>query len=414
LRGRERQNFLEIAQQWLAAVDAELDRLSAEEGDVKQIPNPYLAPNPLGDRSEMFMGRHAAARLLEEHFLRPDDSAPIVLYGQPRIGKTSLLRNLEQRLTPDLIPVYVDMQRSAQVESTAGLLFNLAKTMSQQLIARGIHVRPPALAEFASEPCIVFDGFLDDLERAIRAPQQNLILALDEFEEIEKKLHGGTLNESLMSYLRGMMQNRRGIRLLFAGTHTLDEMISGMWTPYFRSAVPCRIGYLDEESARKLITNPIKEFPLEYEPAAVDQLIEQTHCHPCLIQLICSVLVDQQNARKSHYAANEDVTQAIDTVIKETGEYVFRGIWDWIPSNEQRRLAVLAAHEPLNETQLTATLPHTPIESAAMIERLVENELVVRDTTGCRFQVALLRRWVNRHAARTGLVTELALHTTPR
>lgn len=405
LRGRERQNFVSIAQGWLAAVDAELDRLTREDGEWQRVPNPYLAPNPLGERSEMFLGRHVAARFVEEHFLRAGESAPLVLYGQPRIGKTSLLRNLEQRLTPDLLPVYVDMQRSAQVESTGGLLFNLAKSVAQQLVARGVHVAPPALDAFAREPFIVFDEFLDAVERAIGAPEQRLILALDEFEEIEKKLNRGTLSEDLMAYLRGMMQNRRGIRLLFAGTHTLDEMISGLWTPYFRSAVPCRVSYLDEASARTLITNPIKEFPLEYDADAVDWLIEQTHCQPCLIQLTCSVLVDQQNARKSRHAAMEDVEQALDQVVKETGEYVFRGIWDWIPAGERDVLMQVAlATEPAAVAALAHALGKPEAEVRGAVERLIEAEVLLRTTPDtCCFQVPLLRRWVARRAARQGL-----------
>jgi|SRR5712692_8531477 len=48
----------------------------------------------------------------------------------------------------------------------------------------------------------------------------------------------------------------QGIALLFAGTHTLDEMIQDYWIPYFRSAVPCRVSYLNGPDARRLITNP--------------------------------------------------------------------------------------------------------------------------------------------------------------
>jgi AAA+ ATPase superfamily predicted ATPase len=403
LLGRERQNFIEIARRWLAAVDAELERLSHEDGAVEKIANPYLAPNPLAASSEMFFGRHESFRFVEEHFLREGETAPIVLYGQPRIGKTSLLKNLDQRLTTNLISIYADMQRSAQVESTGGLLFGLSKTIGQQLIPRGIHVRQPSIDAFASEPFIVFDNFLDEVERAIRAPENRIILALDEFEQIEKQLTAGKVSADLMDYLRGTMQSRSGIRMIFAGTHTLDEMVSGLWTQYFRNALSCHISYLDEDSARSLITNPIKEFPLNYEPEAVDLLVGQTHCHPCLIQLTCSVLVDLKNAQKSRHTSIADVKRAFEKVLKEAGKNVFPGIWGWIPSGEQKLLAMLASSEPATVTQLALALARPEAEVKAMVERLVENELLTRNEEGCRFQVALFRQWVSRHVARMGL-----------
>ena len=85
----------------------------------------------------------------------------------------------------------------------------------------------------------------------------------------------------------------------------------------------------------------------------------------------------------------------------------FRGIWDWIPAGEQRLLAVLAAREPLSATQLWEALALPRAEVAAMIERLVDSELVARDPAGCRLQVPLLRRWIARHAVRTGLQAAL-------
>ena len=91
-------------------------------------------------------------------------------------------------------------------------------------------------------------------------------------------------------------------------------------------------------SARGLITNPIANFPLNYDPEAVDHLIAETRCHPCLIQLTCSALVDLKNEQKSHHATIEDVEQALDEVLKLSGRYVFEGIWEWIPKDERNLL----------------------------------------------------------------------------
>jgi len=334
----------------------------------------------------------------------------MVLTGQPRIGKTSLLCSLDKKpLPPNLIPVYVDMQRSGLVESTGQLLANLAKAISQGLASHGIRVSQPAAKDFAAEPFSVFDDFLDEVEQAARPSERReahrIILALDEFEVIEQKLTEGKVSKDLMPYLRSMMQHRREISLLFAGTHALDEMIGELWIPYFRSAVPHRVSYLDEASARKLITSPIPNFPLNYDPEAVNRMIAETRCHPCLIQLTCSALVDLKNQQKSHHAKPDDVEQALDQVLKHTGRYVFEGIWEWIPKDERNLLMFAATNEPATVPQTARALTMPEAKVNGIVERLIEAEVLLRaeDRAGFRFQVPLFRRWVVRYAARAGM-----------
>ncbi|MGH9766131.1 MAG: AAA family ATPase [Blastocatellia bacterium] len=403
MRGKRSQTFARIARQWLGVVNAEIVRLTDEERATDRIPDPYTPLDPLKSGSEIFLGRANAYRFIEDRFLREGRNATIVLYGQRRIGKSSVLRNLEVRLTTNLIPVYVDMQRSAAVESTGGLLFNLADAISRALVQRGVRLKQPALNDYAAEPFIVFGKFLDEVEEAIHAPENRLILALDEFELIEDKLTTGKVSLDLMPFLRNMMQHRQGVSLIFAGTHTLDEMISDYWIPYFNTAVPLRVSYLDEGSARKLITQPIDDFPLKYEPEAVDLLIEQTRCHPCLIQLTCQALVDMKNEHRSRHATVEDVEQSLEKALDN--DYALRSLWDWVPENERPLLAHVASAEPASIKQVARALSEAEAKARAMAEHLVKAEILMREGEEpvYRFQVPLFRRWVARHAALTGI-----------
>jgi hypothetical protein len=209
------------------------------------------------------------------------------------------------------------------------LLFNLADAISRALIERGIHLKQPALSDYATEPFIVFGKFLDEVEEKIHAPENRLILALDEFEAIEQ-------------------------------------------IQYFNTAVPCRVSYLDEASARKLIIQPIDDFPLNYEPEAIDLLIEQTRCHPCLIQLTCQALVDMKNGQPSRHATVEDVEQALKKALHN--DYALRGVWDWVPEDERPLLAWLASVETASIKQMARALLKPEAEARAMAEHLVKME----------------------------------------
>ena len=75
--------------------------------------NPYIAGNPVGD-SPAFVGRDDVVRDVLRVLRRPQDNA-IVLYGQRRIGKTSILQHLRVQLPEEgpYRPVYFDLQYKA-------------------------------------------------------------------------------------------------------------------------------------------------------------------------------------------------------------------------------------------------------------------------------------------------------------
>src|SRR5262245_10245080 len=92
--------------------------------------NPYIVGNPVKDRAS-FYGRQDIFREVMQ-VLRQRDSHAIVLYGQRRIGKTSMLLQLEQRLAQEgeFTPIYFDLQDKAS-KSIMELLYELAQHISR-------------------------------------------------------------------------------------------------------------------------------------------------------------------------------------------------------------------------------------------------------------------------------------------
>jgi AAA+ ATPase superfamily predicted ATPase len=70
--------------------------------------NPYDFNNPITN-GRLFFGRADVFQWLEEQLQTPAE--PIVLYGSERIGKTSLLREIERgRLGANYLTIYVDVR----------------------------------------------------------------------------------------------------------------------------------------------------------------------------------------------------------------------------------------------------------------------------------------------------------------
>lgn len=112
---------------WALREAARKLRSQAEKDAEGLILNPFRAGDPLSDAEgpELFRGREAAVREIENVLADATRSASLQLLAPRRAGKTSLLKMLP-RLLPDTICVFFDLQRHP-AESVAAFWSNLAE-----------------------------------------------------------------------------------------------------------------------------------------------------------------------------------------------------------------------------------------------------------------------------------------------
>ncbi len=94
--------------------------------------NPYIAGNPVGG-GEAFIGRADVLRDVLRVLKSPNENG-MVLYGQRRIGKTSVLQELAASLLQKgpYAPVYFDLQDKAAL-SLDNVLHQLAEQILDKL-----------------------------------------------------------------------------------------------------------------------------------------------------------------------------------------------------------------------------------------------------------------------------------------
>lgn len=98
--------------------------------------NPYVAGNPV--RGQNFFGRADVLERVAQELRNPGVSA-IVLFGQRRIGKTTVLLRLQENLPKDeFLPIFFDLQDQAR-KRLGNVLSDLAETMAD---AAGIEPPP--------------------------------------------------------------------------------------------------------------------------------------------------------------------------------------------------------------------------------------------------------------------------------
>jgi hypothetical protein len=387
--------FYPIARQWRQLVADHLQGLTQAAEGSQEIDNPYIVGVPLTARQEIFVGRTDIVARIEQLLLDPR-RPPLLLYGQRRMGKTSLLRNLGRLLPRSIVPLFVDGQRVALAGDYADFLYNLASEMTRSARQQRHLALPPVRYEtLTPNPFTCFNEWLDGVEQSLREQgYKTALLALDEFEMLDSALARGRFDETdLLSMVRHMIQHRAGFKVMLAGSHPLAEF--HRWASYLINVQVVKIGYLAPDEARHLIERPIKNYPLLYQPQASQRVLELTRGHPALTQLLCYEIVTLKNEQKpaSRWRVDRsDVEAAIPRALN-SGSFFFADIEQ--NQVDQAGLHLLRELAACGEGAAALRRPG-PIELDPPLQHLLQRDLIEPADGGYRFQVELIRRWFAR------------------
>lgn len=403
--GAYARRFYPIAEQWQKLVTTHVQELVQAAERNQEIDNPYVVGAPLTQQQEIFVGRTSIIARIEE-LLAARDYPPLLLYGQRRMGKTSLLHNLKWLLPFRIIPLFVDLQGPVSNASNhAGFLYNIAKLMVKSAADQGVQLPDLPLAVLTPDPFTFFDDWLDTVERTLLAQgRETILLTLDEFEALDAALTRGRLDEdAVLGMVRHIVQYRTRFKVLLAGSHTLEEF--QRWASYLINAQTIHIGYLHDAEATQLIEQPVRNFPLRYLPDARQQVMQLTRGHPYLVQLLCAEIVNLKNAQAAdirRLARPVDIEAAIPETIN-TGDQFFMDIKrNQIDADGLAVLYALAqqgANQALSCADLLCQLPNEE-RLAAALEQLRQRELIEEVNGRYSFQVELIRRWFAQNAVR--------------
>lgn len=386
--------FHPIAVQWWQAVFDYTQNLAEIIERRQEIDSPYVIGVPLNEQQEIFVGRTDIGSRIEQLLLdkrRP----PLLLYGQRRMGKTSLLNNLGQLLPSAIVPLYVDLQGApASASDYAGLLYNIARAMIDAAQKqRNLLLPLLSRAQLNKDPFTNFDEWLDQVER--RLGESIALLIFDEFEALDNAIHKGRFDgDDILGLLRHLIQHRLRFKLLLAGSHTLEEY--HRWASYLINVQLVQVSYLKEEEARHLVEQPVKDFALRYEPTASQHVLALTRCHPFLVQLLCAEIVaykNEQNPSMRRFAVLADVEAAVPEALK-SGSFFFADIErNQVDDAGRAVLRCMAAQGEGHATTRVLLAQACPVDLDVTLKRLSQRELIELSGDGYRFQVELIRRW---------------------
>ncbi len=401
------------------------DQIAIIEKEEKymEISNPYVPGIPLRT-PDMFYGRDDLLKDIETTLKMTDKTHVLILHGQRRTGKTSILYQLKIRLGSDFLPIVLDFQgippvprtvskNMSQDLGTVGFFHWMAFEIWRELSERNTEISEPKQSEFAQNPAFHFRNiFLRKIQQ--KFGDRRLILMMDEFECIDSRIREGKIDKDVLDFMRNLMQHHERMDFVFSGTHQLEDMSADYWSVLFNIGLYHKISFLERHEAVRLICDPVKEY-LKYDRLAVEKILEMTAGHPYFIQLVCYYLINHQIKEKQNYTTIEDVNDVLREVVV-AGTPHFQYIWNGLTRFERIILLVMAkilsSQSVLTETDVIKYLRQYHFETSEKrvketLEGFLRKGVINRKMIGhYRFKIELIRLWCEQNKELSEIMEE--------
>jgi Tol biopolymer transport system component len=355
--------------------------------------NPYIPGQPV-DKPELFFGRRDVLVSIREHLLK--GRRVFVVSSAPRMGKSSLLRQLPYHLTDEFVPVRLDLL-DEDAQNLDWLLWRLAEIIDRQVSQQvGVASLNPGLADFEGNTNYLLERFWPQIRDSLG--NRCLILMVDDVDHLE--LGEDDLLGQLITVLEAGRERDDGLAMILTMSVVLQERLMRRHARLFGGALTYTLGPLASEDATRLITWPV-DGVLAYDYGVARRIIEITSGQPYYLQLLCFEVFNR--CAVAGWVNQRDVDLVVEDLVgREITD--FRQIWDESSPQEQAVLAALVSQRGARGiatvqevgTILDKTGARAGREQVSRaLERLAERGILERlGALSYRFRVALLRDWL--------------------
>ncbi|HEU4406639.1 MAG TPA: ATP-binding protein [Polyangiaceae bacterium] len=371
-RRYELERLHQTARLWLEVLRDDGRKLAREEAEHPQVPSVFVAGPALTldrpDARSLFKGRSDLVDLIS-HDLSPGRRGVLLLFGQRRMGKTSLRNWLPTFLGTGTTVVSVDFQ---------ALSGHSQRHLPHRVVLDALTLQLPDLGPPPDSPHWGDAlAWLRQVDESLG--ERRVLIVIDEVERVEDGIRDGWCQTDFLDFLRAAGDALGRIRVLLLTAYPLIRL-GPHWADRLVSVTTRSISYLDESAARELICCPVPDFPNIYPDGGVERILGDTRGHPFLIQKLCDELCRLLNQRGGRGRATHwDIDKAVDRVLVDAD--LFDELW------RQRTEA---------EKELLRRLARTP-EAAApdpVQRQLLRDGYLEKNGDCVQIVVPLFRTWI--------------------
>ena len=319
-------------------------------------PSPYIVGNPV-DQEHMFFGRSGIMDRIRRQLGGSDHANVILLEGNRRTGKTSILRQLSKKdALSGWVPVYCSLQDVDSI-TTHNVFRLLVLKTGWALVDAGVETWIPGIPRpdsgnpfklafrtalgHAFSDGHPFETLELYLSTAIDAAKPlRVLLMLDEFDKLQEGIDGGITSPQVPENIRHLLQHQPGLVAIITGSRRLKRLREEYWSALFGFGYRIGVSALPREEAGRLVTEPVAG-QLDYAAQARDHLVDLCACHPFLVQSLCSRVFDQA-ATGSERTINLDMVERAASEMVQDNEH-FQTLWEYAGSERRRLILALCA-----------------------------------------------------------------------
>ena len=369
--------------------------------------NPPYAINPIREKKNLY-GRDSVLAELELHV---SNETSTFLWGQKRVGKTSVLQVLASKLNErgDIACIVLRMGELTSLHE-GQLGHTVAKRLTNTV---GVQRDIPKEDEFRAG----MGRLVPYVEELAHETDRKMLIIIDEFDDLNAAFYLGERGKQFVKALRSLSEV--GLTFMFVGSERMNSIYhshSADLNKWVNSSLD-RIEV--DADCEALVIEPVAG-KIEYEPDAVKRIVEYCRGNPFYMHLVAGKVFQRCAQERRTFVGTSDFDYVRRSLVRELGPTNFAHFWEDVPvldPNDKRRsvamnclfLACVATlgsggYESLDdlvEAQGQLGLEaheRLPSQDFPEVESsLVRRKVVSRQRTGvraCMVELPVFREWL--------------------
>ena len=169
------------------------------------------------------------------------------------------------------------------------------------------------------------------------------------------------------------------------------------WTKHFVNVERIKVSFLRPHNARDLISRPVSAHSTRtiFAEEVAEEIIRVTHCHPFLLQALCSNLIDHLNDVSQEQARKQDIAQSIEEIFENRKDYFWN---QWQRSSDGQKQCLLAIHA-LGKASGVQIAQQSQLNTQSVYEaldQLRERDVVLKDQQQMyQLAVPIFAQWID-------------------
>lgn len=276
---------------------------------------------------------------------------PVVLHGQPRVGKTQMLHSLSNMLPSQYVPFVITLQGN-KLDNLGGFVYDLAIQLNYGLKSyhqfnhdNNEHIQELQLGNYQfinGNSINGFHQFWNDLRQTIK--QHHLVIMFDEIEHLLGMPQD--IDKLIFSFLQEFIRapDRNGYFIL-VGSSQIHESNNPFLDGLIKNARFFRIRYFPENEASEILSIAAEtcctceENTLQYFKALSDG-------HPPILASIYEEIAFRiNNSSGKQKLDKDDIEPLVSNIMRQSNE-TLNQLWRYLTKDEQYVVKLLGQMVP--------------------------------------------------------------------